>query len=45
MAKGMKCPQCGHPMFAKKEKVKPAGTEVIYHCKNCKSEYRKFEDN
>jgi len=44
MAKGMKCPQCGHSMFAKKEVVKPAGTDVTYHCNSCKFELRKFED-
>lgn len=32
MARGKSCPQCGSPMWAKKETEYPAGTEIIYEC-------------
>lgn len=46
MAKGKTCPQCGTYMYAKSEKQYPAGTEVVYQCRNgkCKFELKVFED-
>ena len=46
MAKGMKCPSCGGPMWAKEEKDYPAGTEVIYECvsRSCGQTVKVFED-
>ena len=34
MAKGKKCPSCGHQMFAEKEKEEKYGTTVWYRCRN-----------
>jgi DNA-directed RNA polymerase subunit M/transcription elongation factor TFIIS len=44
MAKGKKCPECEHYMYAKSEKDYPAGTEVVYVCRSCGFEERVFED-
>lgn len=44
MAKGKRCPSCGHPMFAKTEKQYPAGTEVLYVCRACEFTEKVFED-
>jgi hypothetical protein len=46
LARGMNCPQCGTPMWAKSEKDEPAGTEVLYECnsRTCGFTVRKFED-
>lgn len=34
MAKGKKCPQCGHYMYAEEEKEEPKGSWVTYVCRN-----------
>ncbi len=34
MAKGKKCPQCGHQMYAEKEDKQPKGNWVYYRCRN-----------
>lgn len=36
MARGKKCPQCGHPMYAQREDVQPMGTWVYYVCRAAK---------
>jgi hypothetical protein len=45
MAKGKKCPHCGHQMFAVAEQQQPAGAWVTYRCRSeeCKFEERVFE--
>jgi hypothetical protein len=47
MARGMKCPSCGAPMYAQEEKYYPAGTEVVYECvdKSCRNRVKVFEDS
>lgn len=46
MAKGKICPQCKKViMEAIDEKYYPAGTDVIYYCKQCDFKERVFEDN
>lgn len=45
MAKGKICPQCKKViMYALSETHHPAGTDVIYYCKQCKFKERVFED-
>jgi predicted RNA-binding Zn-ribbon protein involved in translation (DUF1610 family) len=44
MARGKKCPDCGHAMWAKSEKDEPAGTEIVYRCPSCGFEEKVFED-
>ena len=34
MAKGKKCPSCGHQMRAEKEDSQPKGTWVWYRCRD-----------
>jgi len=36
MARGKKCPACGHPMYAEREERDVAGTTVWYRCRNSK---------
>lgn len=45
MAKGKKCSQCKHPMYATKEKEEPKGTTVWYECRDatCKHTEKVFE--
>jgi hypothetical protein len=45
MARGKKCPQCGHQMYATAERQEPAGAWVIYQCRNqaCRFEEKVFE--
>lgn len=45
MAKGKKCPQCGHYMYAIKENEQPKGTWVLYECRNqgCRFQEKVFE--
>jgi hypothetical protein len=39
MAKGGKCPQCGHYLFLCDEKWEPKDTTVWYGCANRKCRY------
>lgn len=32
MARGKRCPECDHPMYAKEEDDQPAGRYVTYEC-------------
>jgi len=34
MAKGKKCPDCGHQMYAEREDNQPKGVWVYYKCRN-----------
>lgn len=45
MAKGKKCPDCGHPMYAEREDHQPMGTWVYYKCRSgtCKCTEKVFE--
>ncbi len=39
MAKGKKCPMCGHNMFAEKELDEKYGTTVWYRCRATKCDF------
>ncbi len=45
MAKGKKCPMCGHYMYAEREVDQPKGTWVYYRCRNtgCQFTEKVFE--
>jgi predicted nucleic-acid-binding Zn-ribbon protein len=45
MARGKKCPVCGHYMYAEKEVTEKQGTTVWYVCRNnqCKFTEKVFE--
>ena len=46
MARGKKCPQCHDHMYAVSENYQPAGTLVVYECRNntCRFREKVFED-
>ncbi len=41
MAKGKKCPCCGHYMYAEREDYQEKGTWVYYACRNEKCDWCK----
>lgn len=45
MARGKKCPECGHSMYATDEQEEQHGTWVWYQCRNAECGYtlKEFE--
>lgn len=45
-AKGKLCPYCKNPMYSQSEEEQPAGTWVVYVCRNgnCNHKEKVFED-
>jgi hypothetical protein len=46
MAKGKYCPYCKTPMYAAEIQEQPAGSWIVYICRNgnCKHKEKVFED-